>query len=65
MLSQPTGCAETNGRNWNTEFRLWDFGRPLLACGPMRIDKRPQFPDYGKQTVSPGSKTSRLTVAMT
>lgn len=63
VLSQPTGGGEANGRNWNTEFRYWDYGVPLLDAAPVRIDGREQNPDSGKQTHHPGSKTERLTAA--
>lgn len=63
LIGQPTGHAEANGRDWTTEFRWWDHAVPLLHAQPLRINGHSQCADLGKQTLSPGSKTVRLTTA--
>ncbi len=63
VLSQAQGHGEANGRNWNTEYRYWDYGYPLLHAQPVTIDGHPQYPDHHRLTYRPGSKTERLTTA--
>lgn len=63
LICQPIGHPETNGRNWNTEYRWWDRGAPLIHARPMTINGQPQCPDLGQLTLSPGSKTERLAIA--
>ena len=63
MLSQPIGSPDTNGRNWNTEFRLWNDGVPLLEADPLTINGMEQLPTAGTPRLKPGSKAARMTEA--
>lgn len=63
MISQTPGAPSTSVSDWNTEFQMWDYGQPLVACGPVLVDGLPQFADAGRQTYWPGSKTERLAVS--
>ena len=63
MISQTPGAPSTSVTDWNTEFQMWDYGQPLVACGQVLVDGLPQFADAGRQTYWPGSKTERLATA--
>jgi hypothetical protein len=63
MIAQPMGHPSTNGSAWNTEFHYFDFGQPLLACGPVWVDGQPPFNEAATLTYKPGSKTESLATA--
>ena len=63
MICQPKDHPSVNGSGWNTSFQIWDHGQPLVACGPITVDRQPQFAAAGKQKYWPGSKTVELATA--
>lgn len=62
MLCQ-AGGGSANGQLWNTEYRYWDYGFPLVRVEPLAIDRLPQYPMAGRLGNHPGSKTERLVEA--
>ncbi len=63
VTSQATDSPSTNGQYWSTGFSFHDFGYPLLYASPLLVDGQEQNPDYGRPTLNPGSKTSRISAA--
>ena len=63
MFGQKAGSESSNPSEWNTELRFWSHGSPRLRISPVTIDGKKQHPDYRRQSLSPGSKTQRLTQA--
>jgi hypothetical protein len=75
MLCQPPGGSandrfmDTLGENWwgsdfwDTQFRYWDFGEPLLLCRPLQVDGQNQCQSFETRGWKPGSKTERLVEA--